>query len=57
MPQRANLDEANYQLESCMRENRTYSSEGGDGREAVLYPYRPGAGRAAMGDLLSASQS
>ena len=31
MSWRANLDEANHQLESCMRENRTYSSEGGDG--------------------------
>src|SRR5437899_754707 len=28
---RANLDAANHQLESCMRENRTYSSEGKDG--------------------------
>ena len=31
MVRRADLDEDNYQLESCMRENRTYSSEGGDG--------------------------
>lgn len=31
MLRQANLDEDNYRLESCMRENRTYSSEGGDG--------------------------
>jgi hypothetical protein len=36
MRARASLDAANYRLESCMRENRTYSSEGGDGESRFL---------------------
>ena len=37
MPRQANLDADNYRLESCMRENRLYSSEGGE--RNLPYPY------------------
>ena len=45
---------SNYRLESCMRENRTYSSEGGDGgsRSRPLFSACSALGRSSIVALL-----